>query len=271
MNTSLLRIFLLILALSTLNAFAQEKEYSLAAGDTIRVQVFQNPDLTIEARVSESGVISFPLIGSVQLGGLSLGGAEKKIADALQTGGFVRKPQVNISLLQVRGNQVTVLGQVNRPGRFPIETLDTRVSDVLAAAGGITTGNGNFVGGDDVVVVTGLREGKPFRQEIDIPSLYLSDKPQSNIVIVGGDNIYVPRAPVFYIYGEAQRSGVYRVERGMTVMQAIATGGGPTLRGTEKRIRLSRKNAVGITEELTPLMTDPVLPNDVFYVRESLF
>jgi polysaccharide export outer membrane protein len=54
-------------------------------------------------------------------------------------------------------------------------------------------------------------------------------------------------------------------------MQAIATGGGPTLRGTEKRIRLSRKNAAGVTEEITPRMTDPVLPNDVFYIRESLF
>jgi polysaccharide export outer membrane protein len=189
----------------------------------------------------------------------------------LQNGGFVRKPQVNISLLQVRGNQVTVLGQVNRPGRFPIETLNTRVSDVLAAAGGIITGNGNFVGGDDVVIVTGVREGKPFRKDIDIPSLYVSDKPENNIVIVGGDDVYVPRAQVFYIYGEAQRSGVYRIERGMTVMQAIATGGGPTLRGTEKRIRLSRKNAAGVTEEITPRMTDPVLPNDVFYIRESLF
>ena len=271
MTTRLFRIFLLWLALFTANAFAQEKEYALGAGDTIRVQVFQNPDLTIEARVSESGTISFPLIGSVSLGGLSLGGAEQKIADALQTGGFVRKPQVNISLLQVRGNQVTVLGQVNRPGRFPIETLNTRVSDVLAAAGGAITGNGSFVGGDDLVIVTGMREGKAFRKEIDIPSLYLSDTPESNILIVGGDNVYVPRAPVFYIYGEAQRSGVYRVERGMTVMQAIATGGGPTARGTEKRVRLSRKNAAGTTQELSPRMTDAVLPNDVFYVRESLF
>jgi polysaccharide export outer membrane protein len=271
MNTRLLRVFILFLALSAVNAFAQEKEYALGAGDTIRVQVFQNPDLTIEARVSESGTISFPLIGAVQLGGLSLGGAEQKIADALQTGGFVRKPQVNISLLQVRGNQVTVLGQVNRPGRFPIETLNTRVSDVLAAAGGAITGNGSLAGGDDVVIVTGLRDGKPFRKEIDIPSLYLSDKAENNIVIVGGDNVYVARAPVFYIYGEAQRSGVYRIERDMTVMQAIATGGGPTPRGTEKRIRLSRKNAAGITEEMSPRMTDPVLPNDVFYIRESLF
>lgn len=268
----LVRIFLVFVAFFAINALAQPKqEYTLGAGDTIRVQVFQNPDLTIEARVSEGGNISFPLIGAVQLGGLPVGAAERKIADALMQGGFVRKPQVNIILLQLRGSQVTVLGQVVRPGRFPLETFNMRVTDVLAAAGGAIPGGTNASGGDDVVIVTGMREGKPFRKEIDIPLLYLNDQSENNILLMGGDGIYVPRAPVFYIYGEAQRSGVYRIERGMTIMQALATGGGPTMRGTEKRIRLHRKNAAGATEEIFPQMTDAVMPNDVIYVRESLF
>ncbi len=272
MTHSLVRIFILFIAFFAVNAPAQDKsEYALGAGDMIRVQVFQNPDLTIEARVSEAGTISYPLIGMVQLGGLSIGAAEQKIADGLMGGGFVRKPQVNIILLQVRGSQVAVLGQVNRPGRFPLETLNTRLSDMLAAAGGAIPGSGAFAGGDDVVIVTGIRDGKPFRKEIDIPSLYLNDKPDNDILLKGGDSIFVPRAPVFYIYGEAQRPGVYRIERGMTVMQALATGGGPTTRGSEKRVRLNRKNANGSTEEVSPQMTDPVLPNDVLYIRESLF
>lgn len=269
---SLIRLLILFIALFSINTWAQQKqEYTFGAGDTLRIQVFQNPDLTIEARVSESGTITYPLIGSMQLGGLSIGAAEQKIADALMQGGFVRKPQVNIILLLVRGNQVSVLGQVTRPGRFPLEILNTRVSDILAAAGGVITGGGNSPGGDDVVTVTGMRDGKPFRKEIDIPSLYLSNGSNENILVMGGDTVYVPRAPVFYIYGEAQRPGVYRIERGMTVMQALATGGGPTLRGTERGVRLSRKNAVGRTEEVFPLMTDTILPNDVLYIRESLF
>src|SRR5512145_405991 len=104
---------------------APAREYPLGAGDDIRVQVFQNPELTVEARVSENGTISYPLIGSVQIGGLSVGEAGRRIADALKSGGFVQQPQVNIVLNLVRGNQVNVLRQVNRRGRFPVETLST--------------------------------------------------------------------------------------------------------------------------------------------------
>ncbi|MBL8376617.1 MAG: polysaccharide export protein EpsE [Burkholderiales bacterium] len=258
---------LLALALGLCGAVvAQGLDYALGAGDAIRVQVFQNPDLTVEARVSETGTINYPLIGQVQLGGLSIAAAEKKIADALRTGGFVQRPQVNIVLVAVRGNQVSVLGQVNRPGRFPLETFNTRVTDMLAMAGGATQV------GDDKVIVTGIREGKPFRRVIDIPALYLLPGGEQDIVLVGGDSIYVHRAPVFYIYGEAQRPGSYRIERGMTIMQALAQGGGPTARGDERRLKLHRKNAQGAVEVIQrPPMTDAVLPDDVLYVTESLF
>jgi polysaccharide biosynthesis/export protein len=81
----------------------------------------------------------------------------------------------------------------------------------------------------------------------------------------------VHRAPVFYIYGEAQRPGSFRIERGMTIMQALAQGGGPTARGSEKRLRLSRKAADGSIQQIEPQLTDPVLADDVIYVKESLF
>ena len=269
MTQTLFRLSRLVMAaflLACAAAQAQPKpDYPLGAGDAIRVQVFQNPDLTIETRVSENGSITYPLIGAVDLGGSSIAGAEKKIADALEKGGFLKQPQVNITLLQVRGNQVSVLGQVNRPGRFPLETANTRLSDMLANAGGATPG------GDDVAIVTGVRNGAPMRKEIDIPAIFLANKPADDIILQGGDTIYVQRAQVFYIYGEAQRPGSYRIERDMTIMQALAQGGGPTLRGSESRLRLHRKAANGSIEQLAPKLTDPVLPNDVIYVNESIF
>jgi len=260
----LIAAFLVFFSMVT-EALAQNTDYPLGAGDAIKIQVFQNPDLTIETRVSENGSITYPLIGAIELGGLSIAVAEKKIAGALQTGGFIQNPQVNIVLLQIRGNQVSVLGQVNRPGRFPLEIANTRLSDMLANAGGAT------VNGDDIAIVVGTRDGKLFRKKIDIPSIFLDDKLQDNIVLQGGDSIYVHRVPVFYIYGEAQRPGAYRIERDMTVMQALAQGGGPTARGSEKRLRLHRKAANGTVQLIEPLLTDAVLPNDVIYVKESIF
>ena len=255
-----------LLTLASSAGFAQGKpDYPLGAGDALRVQVFQNPDLTIETRVSENGSITYPLIGAVDLGGLSIAAAEKKIAEALQKGGFIRQPQVNIVLVQIRGNQVSVLGQVNRPGRFPLETVNTRLSNMLAMAGGTTQS------GDDMAIITGQRDGKAFRKLVDIPSIYLTEKMQDDIVLLGGDSIYVHRAPVFYIYGEAQRPGAFRVERDMTIMQALAQGGGPTARGSEKKLRLSRKMDDGSIQQTVPKLTDSVQPNDVIYVEERLF
>ena len=242
-----------------------EAEYRLGPGDVIRVQVFQNPDLSVETRVSESGAVGYPLVGPLTLGGLSLGAAERRVADALRQGRYLKSPQVTIQLLQVRGNQVAVLGQVARPGRFPLETANVRASEMLAAAGGIT------VTGDDLVVVSGQREGKSFRRVIDVPALFSGGASDQDPVLVGGDTVFVPRAPMFYIYGQAQRPGSYRIERGMTVMQALAAGGGPTARGSTSRLRLHRASPEGVVHESAPQMTDLVQPNDVIYVRESLF
>lgn len=240
-------------------------DYRLGQGDAIRIAVFQNPDLTLDTRVSESGTITYPLIGTVAIGGMTVEAAERRIADSLREGGFVQKPQVNVVVLQVRGNQVSVLGQVNRPGRFPLETFNTRLSDVLALAGGLTPV------GADTVIVTGIRDGQRFRREIDFPAIYIDDRSVDDILVAAGDVVYVHRAPVFYIYGEAQRAGSYRIERGMTLQQALAQAGGPTLRGTESRIRIHRRTPDGEIARLTLEPHEAVQPNDVIFVRESLF
>jgi len=258
---------LLICIAGATNATAQDKifEDKLGAGDSIRVQVFQNPDLSLETRILETGSITYPLIGSAKLAGLTIPEAEKLIAQALKTGGFVQLPQVSVTLVQARRKQVSVLGSVGRPGQFPLETANTRLSDILATAGGVSPG------GSDIVIVTGTRDGKPMRQEIDVAATYLDGKNVNDMVLAGGDVVYVHRAPVFYVYGEAQRPGSFRLERNMTVLQALVTAGGPTARGTERRLRLNRRAADGTIKELAPEMTDLVKPDDVIFVRESLF
>jgi len=242
-----------------------QPEYRLGDGDTIRIIVYQNPDLTLETRVSENGTITFPLIGVVKIGGLTLPAAGQTIAKRLQAGNFIKQPQVNILLLQNRGNQVSVLGRVGRPGRFPLETFNTRLSEMLAIAGGIAGD------GADVAIVSGTRDGKPFRKEVDIVGMLLDNQPENDLVVAGGDVIYVPRQPMFYIYGEVQRPGSYRLERKMTIRQALVQGGGPTIRGTERNLGVYRRGADGRVALMTLDFNEPVRPDDVFYVRESWF
>lgn len=241
------------------------ENYRLASGDAIRVLIFQNPDLTLETRVSEDGTINYPLVGSVALGGLSIGAAENKISKALRDGGFLKQPQVNISLLTIRGNKIAVLGQVNKPGSYPLETTNTRISQMLAEAGGLAPA------GADQIVLTGTRDGKPFRREIDVDSIYRAERLEQDVPVIGGDTVYVPRAPAFYIYGEISRPGNYRVDRNMTMRQALAAGGGLTSRGTERRLRVVRRNAQGVPEKIPVELNDLVTPDDVIYVAESIF
>ena len=252
-------------AASATNPPPAAREYRLGAGDVLRVVVFQNPDLTLETRLTESGVVSYPLVGSLRLSGLTIPEAEKLIADGLRNGNFVKQPQVTLVLLQVRGNQASVLGQVGRPGRYPIEASDMRLTDLLATAGGTAPS------GADVVVLTGQRDGRPYRVEIDLPLLFSAGGRDKDVIVQNGDTVWVDRQPIVYIYGEVQRPGAMRLERDMTVLQALAAGGGLNARGTQKGLRVHRKGRDGAVEILEPTMTDKLREGDVVFVRESLF
>ncbi len=240
------------------------EEYLLGPGDIVKVTVFKNPDLTVDARVSESGSIGFPLIGNVPVAGLTMPAAERKIAQLLKDGGFVLNPQVNILLTQGVGNQVSVLGEVGKPGRYTLEATGGHVSGMLSTAGGISDKGG------DLVVITGTRAGKTFRREVDVMRMSLgnaADDPD----LVGGDTVFVPRAPMFYIYGQVQHPGSFRLEKSMTVMQALASGGGVTGKGTSRGIVVHRREADGKVKEISVSLDQDVQDKDVIYVKESVF
>ena len=240
-------------------------EYRIGAGDILKISVFKNPDLTLEARVSEVGAISFPLVGLVQVSDLTLPAAEKKIAELLKDGGFVVNPQVNILLETAFGNQVSVLGEVNKPGRYALDAAGGHLSGMLATAGGI------MPTGSDTVIVSGTRNGKPFRREIDVVKAAMEGNTADDLLLSGGDTVFVNHQPMFYIYGQVQKAGQYRLERDMTVMQALAVGGGITTKGTRRGIVLHRRDAHGKVNETEVSLDDDVKDSDVIYVKESLF
>ena len=255
----------LVLLAGAASAPAQNSDYVLGPGDTVRITVFQNPDLTTETRVPESGAITFPLIGAVPAAGQSASALELSVAQKLRDGGFLNRPQVNVNVLQYRSIQVSVLGQVSRPGRFPLDQAKNRLSEVLALAGGI------LPTGADVVTLITKANGQEKKVEIDVPEMIRSGDLSKDLALQNGDVIYVARAPLFYIHGEVQRPGQYRIERDMTVIQALATGGGVTIRGTMRGMKLSRRNAAGTIEIRDASANEHVFPDDVLYVKESIF
>lgn len=270
MRTLLLRNLLLLVLLALASVVRAQgpsvkTDYVLGAGDVIRVTVFQSPELSLETRIPESGVVSYPLLGPVNLGGLTISQAERRLADGLLAGKFLKQPQVSILVTQLRGSQASVLGHAVRPGRYTLELANTRLSDLMALAGGVAPD------GSDMLTVVGTREGKPFRTQIDFRTLFRGDSASQDIVIQNNDVVYVDRVAQVYIYGEVQRPGALRLERGMTVLQALAAGGGLTQRGTQRGIRVHRKGPDGVVQELTPGLQDQLQQDDVVFVRESLF
>src|SRR4051812_17174853 len=237
---------------------------SVGPGDQVRITVLRNPDLTTETRVSEKGSVVFPLLGEVPLAGLTPAQAGNRIAEKLKSGKFVVNPEVTVAAMQLNSRQVSVLGNVNKPGRYPLDAATGKITDLLALAGGISP-----AGSDTVTLVTN-RGGKSSTQEIDLPAIVAGDVSR-NIELQPGDTVYVGRAPQVYIYGEVQKAGAYRVEKNMTVMQVLAMGGGLTPRGTQRGIRIERKGEDGSTKRLNAKLTDAVRSDDVIYVQESLF
>jgi polysaccharide export outer membrane protein len=239
-------------------------DVQLGAGDVVRINVYNNPDLSLEARISEAGMISYPLLGEVSIKGLTPGAASKKIADLLEKGGFIRNAQVNMIVTVMQSQQVSVLGQVNRPGRFPIDGT-RNLTDILALAGGVGADAG------DAITLIRNNNGQSRKEVIDLLDMVRSNGTPGNVEVLPGDVIYVERAPRFYIYGEVQRPGAYRLEKNMSVLQALSVGGGLTLRGTERGVRVKRRDENGKMQTMRVEHDDLVKVDDVIYVQESLF
>src|SRR5258708_893289 len=188
---------------------------ALGMGDMVRVSVFRNPELTTEARVSERGTILFPMIGEVPVAGLTPSQAGQRIADKLRGGRYVVNPEVTVSMMQVNSRQVSVLGNVMKPGRYPIDSTSAHLTDFIALAGGVGP-----TGSDEVTIITN-RNGRPAKGEVDLSEMFRRGDLSRNIALEPGDTLYVHKAPMVYVYGEGQKGGPFRSEPNMTVMQAI--------------------------------------------------
>ncbi len=258
-------LFALLLILSPIPSHAQD--YLIGSQDLLKITVFENPDLTTEARVSEEGKITFPLLGEITAKNLTTRQVEQGIAARLTSEGIVKNPQVNVFVEQYRGRRVTIIGEVVKPGQYEIAG-PTTILDLISLALGMSQSAGYQL---TVFRKEMVADGKAVtkRLAINVDRLLNGADLSQDIELQNADVIYVPKA-VFYIYGEVNRPGAYRLEKGITVKRAIALASGLTPKGSQSRIEITRRdgdreNAAGAG------IDDLVRLDDVIRIKESIF
>ncbi|HMD28427.1 MAG TPA: polysaccharide export protein EpsE [Steroidobacteraceae bacterium] len=242
-------------------AEAKSEDYRLGAGDLVRIKVFDHDELSVDVRISQTGNITFPLIGQLRIAGLSTRDTELLLARSLIDGGFVKQPHISVLVSEYQSQKVAVMGQVARPGQYPLDA-SKRVMDMLAIAGGVL----NDTAAEDVTLV----RADSSRVVIDMKKLFDGD-PAVNLVVQDGDTVFVAHAPQFYIYGQVQHPGQYRLLRHTTISQAISIGGGLTQRGTQRGAIVKRMDAGGKEHKYSVNDEDALQPDDVLLIKASLF
>ena len=231
----------------------------LGSGDQVAIQVYGQPDMDTTVYVGDDGTVNFPLAGAVSVAGSTPVVAARRIEQALKSGQFFVDPHVTVTVVQQVSRRVSVLGAIRTPGRYPIAP-NTTVFDLLAQAGGITEDGARAV---DIQRVGS--DGQIHHYTIDLTTAGKIQTLQS------GDAVLVPQAAQFYIYGEVGSPGRYRIEPGMTVIQAVARSGGITPRGSERRIEIKRMGKDGRYYVIHAKASEQIEPDDVIRVKEGFF
>jgi len=243
----------------------------IGAGDLLNISLYGVPDFAQDVRVNSSGDAYLPLIGYVQLAGLTPDQAQAVIENRLREGEFVKSPHVTVFLKEYVNQSATVTGEVNRPGVYPIQGT-RRLLEVLATAGGLTPRAGK------TVTIT-HRDHPEEAVKYALPA-DLAKSPKDNIEILPGDTVVVNRAGVVYVVGEVVRPSGLVMDNNekLTVMQAIALTGGTTSVAAMNSAKLLRTTASGREELGLPLKKIlaakeadiDLKPDDIIFVPASL-
>ncbi len=215
----------------------------LGAGDLIEVSVYNVPELNTKTRVGSSGDVYLPLVDYVHVAGLTINDAEAVIEKRLDQGGFVKNPHVQLFVSEYTSAGASLLGEVTRPGVYPV-LGDQRLFDLISAAGGFTDKAGK--------TATVTHRGQA---SIAVPiSRNLEDHPESNIPVFAGDTISVRQADVIYVVGDVLRPSGFLMQSGhLSVLQAIALAGGANSTAKLGGARIIRKTPSGLTETPVPM------------------
>lgn len=235
-------------------------------GDTLSVSVLGQPELDARLTIDADGRITVPFLGELDVSGLAPTEVGRRVAEGLRKGGYLQDPKVAVDVLRVRSRVASILGEVNRPGRYAIEGRLTLL-ELLAMAGGVREGASDTA----VLIRPGIDPFTQQRVELFVGNRQLPAREIQNVVLQAGDVVFLAQAPRFYVHGEVSRSGSFPVEPELTVMRAIAIAGGMTQRASDGRISINRKGPDGGIVKIKVKLDDAVLPGDVVFVDERFF
>lgn len=236
--------------------FAQDnvttKNYVIGAEDILEVTVWGHDDLKRTVTVSADGYFSFPLIGRIKAGGMTVRSLEQKIATVLDRD-YIVNPQVTINVKAFRSKKVFILGEVMQPGAYYLTKSDTLL-EVISKAGGVTQNAGR-----EIIIVRPFEE-TPGQQpaaldsdseqiRVNVKSL-LAGEMEQNVLVKDNDTIYVPKTSVFSVFGEVRRPGSYPLEKETTILEAISIAGGVTQDADPQKLELLRKEN-GVQKKIT--------------------
>lgn len=263
-----------LLWLGTSNATAQPTSYVVGPQDQLAIAVWDEPDLSGKFTVEADGSFTFPLIGRVQAGGLTLRGVEELVKTRLAAG-YLKNPQVSVAVEQYRSQRIYVVGEVRTPGPYPL-TGEMTLIEALARAGSATPEAGGEVlivrskPGEmpDQPVLPGASEAAEVIR-VDLTDLQSGIVPR-HVALRDHDTVFVPRAALIYVFGQVRTPGGYPLKKGTTILQALSLAGGLSDRGATGRIKVVRL-VNGKKVELPGRLDDPVQAGDTIIVPERFF
>jgi len=238
-------------------------------GDQLLVTVFGQPDLSADIIVGANGIVTLPLVGTVDVRGKTGSEIAGIFAKKLEAGQYLIKPKVSVKVAAQVSRSFSVLGEVVRPGRFILQG-NLSVLDALSLAGGVTPRADKNLR----ILRRSSQEGKAELTEYATVRLDFEDEKnnaQFGRKVLANDVLIVGQQKNFYVYGEVRRPGAYPMEDDMNVMRVLSIGGGVTDRGSTSRIIIHRKSSDGELKEIPARISDVVLPGDVVFINERIF
>ncbi len=251
--------------------------YKVGANDILKIEVFDNPNLTGTFNVLSDGTITFPLLGDVQISGLNIIEIKKLITNKLEVD-YLYDPIVSITVKEYKSKSVTIIGNIKKPGIYYLEK-PTQILDVLLQSDIISLNSGKIKSGQKAHIIRNnykqsntdsLEASSSKSMFIDLYELLVKGKESLNIFLQNGDVIYIPEIQSVHVIGEVIKPGSFPFEEGMTVLKIITLAGGSTKKASQSTIFI-RRIKKGKEEKIKAKTTDLVEPDDIVEVPLSFW